>query len=288
MTHWYLFSLTALLLIGLQRFLYKVTAVSNLSPSLTTLSFMSTVAVLSSVLVFVTDVQILSIPLLLFLSLVNSLTFVTATLAHIQALKRVSAALAYPLIRLNIILVVLFSVVFLGENLLARQWAGVITSLAAMLVLTRQHSLVQGSRGGELSGGMWLVILAMLAGALSSVSCKFAAMHTNTLAFIALSYICSTLFTLSLHTRMFPGQGPPGRRGTAVLLGIGMGVLNLAGFYAFLQALSLGPLSLVASINGLHFVVAVVLSCVIYKERLQPGGLFGIGLTVLSIVLLRS
>ncbi|MCF8105914.1 MAG: DMT family transporter [Desulfohalobiaceae bacterium] len=288
MAHWYLFSLAALLLIGLQRFLYKVTAASGLSPGLTTLSFMATVAVLSSAIFLAAGVRIASFSFLLLISLLNSLTFVTATLAHIQALKHVSAGVAYPLIRLNIILVVLFSVIFLGEELAPRQWIGVIASLTAMVVLTRLQVPERPGRGFSISGGLGLIFLAMLAGALSSISCKFAAVYTSKTAFIAVSYIFSTFFSLIFHARMFPGQKPAGNRKKGIWLGVGMGLLNLAGFYAYLQALSLGPLSLVASINGLHFVVAVVLSGLIYRERLQRSGLLGIGLTILSIFLLRS
>ncbi|MFW6054549.1 MAG: EamA family transporter [Thermodesulfobacteriota bacterium] len=288
MTAWYLFSLAALLLIGLQRFLYKVTAASGLSPGLTTLSFMSTVAVLSSAIFLAADVRIASFSFLLLISLLNSLTFVTATLAHIQALKHVSAGVAYPLIRLNIILVVLFSVIFLGEDLAPRQWIGVIVSLTAMVVLTRLQVPERPGRKFSISGGLGLVFLAMLAGAMSSISCRFAAVYTSKTAFIAVSYIFSTFFSLIFHTRMFPDQKQTGDWKKGVMIGICMGLLNLAGFYAYLQALSLGPLSLVASINGLHFVVAIVLSGIVYRERVQRTGLLGIGLTILSIVLLRS
>ena len=196
--------------------------------------------------------------------------------------------MTYPLFRLNIILVVLFSVVFLGEDLVLRQWIGVMASLTAMVVLTRRQAPDRPGRGFSVSRGIGLVFLAMLAGALSSISCKFAAVYTSKTAFIAVSYIFSTFFSLLFHTRMFPDQKSTGDWKKGVMIGICMGLLNLAGFYAYLQALSLGPLSLVASINGLHFVVAVVLSVIIYQERLRKSGLLGIGLTVLSIFLLRS
>ncbi|MGM0428188.1 MAG: EamA family transporter [Thermodesulfobacteriota bacterium] len=66
-----------------------------------------------------------------------------------------------------------------------------------------------------------------------------------------------------------------------------MGVTNLAGFYAFLKALSLGPLSIVVSITGMHFVIAIILSAWIYKERLTGIRMLCVAFTVLSIILLR-
>lgn len=286
--NWYLFSLAALLLIGLQRFLYKVAAASGLSPSLTTLSFMVTVAVAGSLLFVLQGAPIVSPGFLVVISLINSLTFVTATLAHIHVLKRIAAAVAYPLIRLNVLLVVFFAVVFLGEDLVLRQWLGVGVSLTAMMVLAREQAPSSGAKRARDTRGLWLLLLAMLAGALSSISCKFAAEYTSQTAFIALSYIFSSLLTLALHTKLFPNQEPLAGTKKAVLVGILMGILNLAGFSAYLQALSLGPLSLVASINGMHFVVAVALSCLVYKEKLQLPVAAGILLTVLAIVLLRA
>jgi drug/metabolite transporter (DMT)-like permease len=191
------------------------------------------------------------------------------------------------LIRLNILLVVLFSLLFLGERLDAWQWLGVAAALAAMLLLSRQWARdSQGS--GRSSTGLLLVGLAMLCGALSSITCKFAAVSVNTLAFIGLSYVFSTLFVLAVSPRMFTARNNSGGRLTAAGIGLVMGVINLAGFYAFLRALSTGPLSLVASINGLHFIVAVILSRLIYRERITPAAGWGLVLTVASLVLLRG
>ena len=74
---------------------------------------------------------------------------------------------------------------------------------------------------------------------------------------------------------------------TTLVIGIAMGVLNFVGYYAFLSALSIGPLSLVASITGMHFVVSVVLSILIYRERLTFIRVIGFLLTILSILFLR-
>ena len=75
------------------------------------------------------------------------------------------------------------------------------------------------------------------------------------------------------------------KRSAAMGLGFLMGGFNFAGFYSFLYALERGPLSLIAAIVGMHFVIAIVLSAVIYHERIKPVGFAGILLTVISIVL---
>jgi len=66
-----------------------------------------------------------------------------------------------------------------------------------------------------------------------------------------------------------------------------MGLINFAGFYSFLKALSLGPLSIIISITGMHFVIAIILSVLIYKENLTLLRILGILLTIISIIFLR-
>jgi uncharacterized membrane protein len=66
-----------------------------------------------------------------------------------------------------------------------------------------------------------------------------------------------------------------------------MGLLNFFGFYAFLTALESGPLSVIALITGMHFVIAVALSVLLYRERMTPRRILGIGLTLLAVVFLQ-
>ena len=66
-----------------------------------------------------------------------------------------------------------------------------------------------------------------------------------------------------------------------------MGLLNFVGFYAFLSALAIGPLSIIVSIMGLHFVIPIILSTIIYSEKLTLIRIFGILLTIASVIFLR-
>ena len=76
-------------------------------------------------------------------------------------------------------------------------------------------------------------------------------------------------------------------RRDAIIIGLVMGATNFVGFYAFLQALTCGPLSLIAPITGMHFVIAILFSVLIYKERLTATRTAGVALTILSIIFLR-
>jgi len=108
----------------------------------------------------------------------------------------------------------------------------------------------------------------------------------TTCAFMAVSYAISTAASFGLRSRLAAVAGD-GDVKTALTIGFAMGVINFAGFYLMLNALSTGPLSIVVSLVGMHFVIAVILSTVIYKEMLTPLKTLGVALTVVSVILLR-
>jgi drug/metabolite transporter (DMT)-like permease len=283
--NWYTLSIIALIFMGTQRFLYKVSAQRGCNTAWTTFTFMGTVTVLSTIFFFASHEPLTSIPFLLLIALVNSLSFTMATLTHMEALKRFQASIVYPMIRLNALVVVVFSVIFFKDTLSYYQMVGILIGLVVMVILAREAS-DQKEASGKSKKGFSLVILAMLFGAVAVISSKFAAMHTQKLAFIALSYFLGTLLSFAFRNKLATEKSGERRR-DAVIIGLAMGLLNFAGFYAFLSALSKGPLSIIGSIMGLHFMIAVILSTVIYSEKLTPRRMIGILLTLVSVVLLR-
>jgi drug/metabolite transporter (DMT)-like permease len=286
---WYFFALLAFFLIGTQRFLYKVAASHGLSPSRTTLSFMLTVALLSGFLYSLRPAPLTSPVWFGLFALVNSASFVSATLAHINSLRYLQAAVVFPVIRLNIVLVLLFSTLVLSEHLSPAQWFGVGLSVLAFVLFSGPREGPSGEAGSGRAKGWAQVGLAMFAGAAASISSKLGAEMGNLMAFIALSYACSTLFSWFAHSvSPAEGEGAGKRPAAAIWLGVGIGLLNLAGFYCYLKALALGPLAVVASINGMHFVVAVGLSALFYRERPSKAVLAGLAVTAVALVLLRG
>ena len=139
---------------------------------------------------------------------------------------------------------------------------------------------------GNTKRGFLFVLISVLSGAIASISCKFAAINTNRLAFIAVSYIMATFLSYGVRNKFQTEKANP-HHTDAMIIGFVMGLVNLAGFYMFLKALSMGPLSIVVSVTGLHFVIAIILSAWIYKERLTFSRIVSIVLTILSVILLR-
>ncbi len=285
METWYTYAIMALFFMGFQRFLYKVSAERKCNTAWTTFSFMGTVTVLSSALFLIREEPVGNIQFLLFIGFLNSAAFLAATITHIEALKFIPVGVAYPIIRLNTVIVVLFSISFFNDQLSFYQIIGIICAVAVIVVLTKEVN------GKEIildnkKLGFLLVFISALSGSVASITSKFAAIYTNKIGFIAVSYILSTLFSFGLRKKLQTSDANRNHK-DALIIGATMGGINFVGYYFFLKALSMGPLSLIVSLTGMHFVIAILLSVFIYKEKLTQSRIIGISLAMVSIILLR-
>lgn len=284
---WTLYALLAFFFIGIQRFFYNIAAKLHLSSIFTTFIFMLTVATLSGLYIFYAQISINLNFTTILLSLLNSFTFSCATIAHINALKYSPSPIVYPYIRLNIVLVVLYSYFILREPITLSQFMGIILSLITLFFMSYEFKPTTKATKFFNFGFFWATI-ALICGAASSISCKYGSIYVDKLVFIFLSYIFSTIF-LFLGFWLFNINNSIANNKTtflAIIIGISMGILNIFGFYCYLMALSSGPLSIVATINGMHFVLGVVLSSIFFKEKINMKNAVGILLTIIALMLL--
>jgi drug/metabolite transporter (DMT)-like permease len=285
MEPWYFQSIAALVLMGTQRFLYKVSAERDCPTAWTTFSFMATVTLISAIFFLVAGEPVLDHKMLWMTALWNSSAFVLGTMTHIEALKHIPSSIAYPVIRLNMVLVILFSIFYFDDRLSSCQVAGMAIAGAVIVLLTRGAQRAKGAYG-NVRKGLILVFSSILFGAMASISSKFAALYANKLGFMALSYCMGTFFALGLAQKMKTGERAKNFK-EAIVIGILMGFINFAGFYAFLAALASGPLSLVITVTGMHFAIAVLLSVIVYKEKVTFTRGLAVVLTVVSVFFLR-
>lgn len=283
--NWFPLTVICLFLYGIQRFLYKVSAERNCNTAWTTLSFMGTVAFLSTILWLTSDETVKNLSWLLILSLINSLTFFVDTIVTIEALRYLPTNVVYPLARMSAVLVVIFSLLYFHDQLNAYQATGVIMAIGVILTLTR-FTDQERRENRNLRKGLLLIGLAVLTGAVAAVSSKFAALYTNQMAFIALTYTLSMMFSLGLR-KPFEKEGASPRYGEALLIGFFIGLVNFGAFFALLQAMARGPLSIIIPVVGMNFVVANILAAVFYREKLTWVKGLGILMTVISLALMK-
>jgi drug/metabolite transporter (DMT)-like permease len=246
---------------------------------------MGTVALMSTFLWFSSDEVLKNLPWLLLLSLVNSLTYFTDTVVTIEALRYLPTTVVYPVTRMSAVLVVIFSMIYFRDQLNVYQMIGIGLAFGVILTLTR-FSEEEKREYKNVRKGLSLIVLAVLSGSVAAVSCKFAALYTNQMAFISLTYTLSMLFSLGLRIPFEKGGANP-RYGDALLIGFVMGLLNFGAFYAILKAMEIGPLSIIIPVVGMNFVIANILAFIVYREKLTWLKVAGILLTVLSLLLMK-
>ncbi|MDD5475110.1 MAG: DMT family transporter [Syntrophales bacterium] len=285
MDGWYAYSFIALILFGLQRFLYKVSAEEKCDTTVTTFAFMGTVTCIGTILFFAASEPVDNIPFLVFISMVNSMSFFTGTWMTIESLKHIPASTAMPLIRLSTVLVVIYGIFFFGDRPSPAQAAGIALAMAVIMIIAWSPSQ-QGSYRGKQLRGIAFAMTALVAGSVAAISSAYAALYVNKLAFIALSYFMGMLFSVGIK-----GTGGStrveGSAKKALTIGLCIGIINFAGFYALLQALARGPLSIIIPFTGLYFVVAVLLSAAIYGEKMSMGRVTALILTILAVIIMR-
>lgn len=285
MFDWYTLAIIALFSYGIQNFLYKVSAERKCNSAWTTFSFMITVAVLSTALFFIFQEKVTKLYLLLPLSLVNAIGFLITTIAKIEALKNISANIAFPIIRMSAVLVVIFSVIYFKDSLSPAQIIGIILAILVIYILTTQnHKEKEDQKNFKL--GIILAFIALLFSALTTIAVKFAAITVSILGFIAISYIFNSFFSLGLRKKLQTEKENPNQK-NALIIGFFIGLFNFIGFYIILKALTIGPLSIVASINSLSFVIAIILSVLIYKEKMTSKRIIGVLLAILAVILMK-
>lgn len=292
MESWFIYTLLATLLYGVLNFLYKAAAerghdadglVNIVGLTVAGLAFGSLLATTPRPLAAIT------VPVLGY-ALFNGLFFALGALAKVGALKRAPAAVVFPLYRLNSVGVMMIGFVFFREVPRPVQVLGVLAGLGALgVVALESRTGPAGARGAVRAGGILLALAGALCTALSMTVGKLLAdTSANRLAYIAVSYSLVFLFTWSRDAWRRRRLGwLPHRFGRGMaLFGAAIGALNFIGYFLVLQAFGSGPISLSQAIFGSSILIPVLLSRVVYREKISRPQLAAIGLALLSMVLI--
>lgn len=284
MSTWYGYAAMALLCYGLQGFLYKVSAKKKCNTAVTMFFFMTTVTILGAVSFLTFSEKIESPGPLVFLSILNAIFFFITTSSTIEGLKIVPANVFYPVVRSSTGLVVVFSLLYFHDSLSTYQWAGIVLSLLVIFVLMGKGERMRIERKKRVKAVM-LLSIAFLATATVTVIVKFASSLSTPMAFITLSYGLNIFISL-VSVRSFNGTGKKQISSASVIIGVSIGIVNFLGFISLLRAFALYRLSIIATLVSLSFIVTIVLSMIIYKEKITVARVIGVVLAVGAAVLL--
>ncbi len=283
MQQYLIFTFIALFAFGIQTFLYKVSAARKCNTAKTTLSFMMTVSILGLIFWVYTKQPIGNIKFLILFAVINAITFLATTTTRINALKYIPTSISYPIIRVSTIFVVAFSLFYFKDSLSYYQFVGIILAVAVVFILYKND---KQDKIKNFKVGITLALIAMITSALTTTAQKFAALYVNKLSYITLAYFINIFLVLILSKQIAGENNKKKSNVDARIIGLFIGIFNFIGFFFVLQAYAIGPLSIVAPLHDLNFVIAIILATLIYKEKLTTKRILGIVLSVVSVILL--
>lgn len=197
--------------------------------------------------------------LLLLTAAAETLYFVGLTIAY----RRAPVPLVYPIVRSSPLLIALCMTLFFGERLPPLAWAGIVVSVAGVLVLSST------ARGGEPARAVPWALGAALGTTIYSISNKFAVdslpgyaalLGWITVA-LALAWIGLTFQHRWLTGRFLPPTRP--RLALAILAGIFIG--NAYGL--IIHAMRYMPAAYAVAFTNAGIVLAGIIAMTVHGER---------------------
>ena len=215
---------------------------------------------------------------------ISGILSVLSNLLLIEAMGKQSAGVCSTIYRLNMVIVVIAAILFLGEKVDGWQIAGILSAVAAIIAFMPPGTkfAVKGNSAAMI--GIYMVITASFLRACMGISYKFAFQAGADPAGIplvngacwvigGLIYALAREKTLTF-TRKIAGYG------------ILSGALISGIVYFMALMLSVGPATITLSISQMSFIVTFVMSILFLKEKITKRTVFAALLGVLAILCL--
>lgn len=293
--NWFDLAIVSAICFGIYSFIFKHAVEEKADIVTMQMVMTSTVIVLSVILLVVTDVSIGdNIEFIASVAFLQGVLFYLTTITRLKAFEyKLPSHILFPIIKTSTVLIIIISAFIFDEfdNLTEPK-----TASGILLAIISTYLLIPGNTATVFLSRIAIIFAfcAMISSAGASIASKYLfsaseldSSYVNIFGFMLLS----NLVTLLLSTGgMYFNNGNVSslafRQGLS--WGAVMGLLNFIGFAAFLQAVKYGDLSLVAAINAMYILIPIILSAVIYKEKLRLGKKLAVLLSIVAIALIKN
>ena len=219
---------------------------------------------------------------------IGILTMATYTFA-LRSLVGGDASTSVTVFRLNFVLSAGAAALFLGETFGARKLAGLVLSLAAILIFfvgSRGETRGTAARAGRAlrAKSILFALLACICATILNIANKLALnagvsiFHLIMYRYLVVCAICAGWIALARRSAI------PSRR--LLLTSASCAVLMLASLFFTLTALSGSDVSVVIPINSLSFLFTAILSFIFLGEKLSLLKVVGIALAAAGILII--
>lgn len=214
--------------------------------------------------------------------------FITGFYSMGIATTRAGAAPASVASKMSVVIPALVAIVLFKEKLSWLQISGIVISLCSVFLM------VEPAEGGgkRIHKGLWLLVLVFLASGAVDTGLNLASHYygkltdpftMSTIVFGAAAVLGSLLFLVTRDNHRF--------RIKEVVGGVILGVINYASLVAMFRGIEFfrGQTAWFFAVNNIGVVaVSAIVAALFFKEKLHRSAYWGLGLALVSIILMNS
>ena len=284
--HWFLYSITGSILIGVFVALFKIPAHKGYK-SLPVLIASFLTSGIVAVILFHSHFQETSIGVLV-CALLWGLGFAVASAVQMHALRHMDVGILSPLTAsLGLSISVVLGTFFFRDPISFAAWSGITLVILTILFLSEKK---EQEEKRLFSAGFFFVMVIVALGVFNTFLIKYASLHYSVQAIQLYQYFFAALMTVILipitkqHRETKITQKDC--KGAAPW-GILLGLLSAFGGYLVYLAFQTGPFALVNAVNSLYIIVTVIAAAVLFKEKLTRKRALLVLFAVVALILMQ-
>jgi len=289
--NWFYIAILSTIIYGGINFMYKLAAVHKLPSHLILNKSALSVSILSLFFVLLSKSHFTGIFQILFFAIINSTFFGLGTISKIQSLKYIPSSYAFTITKMNSVFLVIFGIFIFHDKPNLNQWIGIVISfgILAFISFSISNEKFELKTKKTQNLGFILAVLAALSTSISMLTGKFASSVVPKLNYMFVSYTLVFIYTIIINKTYYRNSENPTKdaKNKILLFGIIIGILNFAGYYLVLNAFEKGPLTLIQGINSNSFIIPIVLSIIIFKEKFTYKNAIVLILSIISVLLIK-
>lgn len=281
---WFISALASAAFMGFYVFIQKISAEKNHNSANTTLYSMFTTSALGFIYLLFTQEILNSIILILITSTINILFYYTSVVTRIDALKLMPATIYLPLYKIISTFIIFFvTILFFKEEIKILQLIGIIFATMVPILLIEKNK--KEKKKFKIEKGVILLLIGATATVISSTTSKYvASTGLSIFYYLTITYFIGGILGILQYKKT---KHSTHNNEGAIKWGIISGTLMFLAFVCYLNAFKTGNLAVVYSINSLSILIPLILSILIYKEKLTKKRILAIIFTILSLAFLK-
>lgn len=290
---WMIYAILSTVFTGLQSFIIKLIAARGYSVNLVNSYALLVAAALG--LITVTFFSGFGGNYLVGIAIASAtgIVYMASTIARTRALRHLNDALVFSTYKsATVLFTALAGVLFFSESLMGLQMFGIALALVMPFFIETAR---KDDEIGVFRKGMFLLLIAVVAGSISAVLNKIGApLFESALMFGVFNYLFGMATGFSLQAfehRLCMDHWFLDRRKRArntAFVAVTLGIMIFFAFSTLMLAFRTGSLSLVYTINSVYFVIPIILSTLFLKEKRGWKDGAVVLVSLLAVVLLVS